>query len=44
MLRGWRRSPGRGLGCLLTLAVGLVFWAAVAAMVVLTLRLTGVWQ
>jgi hypothetical protein len=44
MLRGWRRSPGQGLGCLLTLAVGLVFWCAVAGIVVLALRVTGVWR
>jgi hypothetical protein len=44
MLRGWRRSRGRGLGCLLTLALGLVFWAVVAAIVVLALHLMGVWR
>jgi hypothetical protein len=44
MLRGWRRSRGQGLGCLLTLAVGFTFWAGVAAVVVVALRLTGVWR
>jgi hypothetical protein len=44
MIRGWRRSRGRGLGCLLTLAVGLVFWGVVAVGVVIVLRLSGAWR
>jgi hypothetical protein len=44
MIRGWRRSRGHGCGCLLTLAFGVAFWAAVAAVVVVALRLTGAWR
>ena len=44
MIRGWRRSRGHAWGCLLTLAFGVAFWAAVAVAVVVVLRLTGVWR